>query len=452
MTDITVTQCQFAAINGRFWSDFVLSLERVQMNGSNAGLYLDMLGVGTVSVAIKHSSIHVPRAIHLLSNTGQFNVSVYSSHVSSMWTAFRIVCRSNVTMRLRDSTIEHVTHGQAFYVSAAVMNIYLRRINVKGSASFTASRLQIPHANQGTIKIEDSIFRSGTNRVLDAGNRYFVEHAVHAHDVLLVNNTFQTQNENVYLSVPRYSLPWGLILKQNMFKRCSLNMRGNIGNTSIKENTFQFPMSAITIHVQRSDDGFTEIAGNVFNGGSVSLDSDKDGEVFAVLNNLFNRTTVFLKTPTVTLNNNSFLNGTGSDVKFEGSGYEGQEINCTHNFWGTTDVKEISRRIYDWSYDETLPKIQFIPLYRFSNLTDLQYPARTFFAADGRIGGNIGGTVTLTYAASPYTVTDNIMVGKLETLIVEAGVTLRFMNGVGILVEGKTVVKARYTVCNSFKV
>ncbi|XP_048252814.1 uncharacterized protein LOC124134850 [Haliotis rufescens] len=36
----------------------------------------------------------------------------------------------------------------------------------------------------------------------------------------------------------------------------------------------------MTIHVQRSDDGFTEIAGNVFNGGSVSLESGRDGEVF----------------------------------------------------------------------------------------------------------------------------------------------------------------------------
>ncbi|XP_048249483.1 uncharacterized protein LOC124117067 [Haliotis rufescens] len=444
-SDTIITQCT-TAIAGQLWSNVSLTLERVQINESNKFIVLDRLSSHAVSLSINDSEIESSYGIRLQSNAndGRFNVRIHSSKLYSSSKGFVMrSCKSNITISAYDSVIESGYNSDSFDIDGGVMNITFRRVSVIGNRAASSFRTCIrnrPNVAPGVIDIQDSLFDIRSADILDFGGTYY--QYTTPHDVLLINNTFRTQKQydgvNVY--VWSNTLPWSLGIHGNTFENCGLKMEGSIFNTSIDGNTFVNGKSPLDINLQTPNDGSTRISTNLFQGGLITLKSERDRERFYVVENTFNSSTIVLKSPNVTLNENTFHADQEFNIKFEGDGYAGREINSTYNYWGTTDAKDIARRVFDSSYDTSLPTIKLVPFYGFPNLTNPQSPVHSFISADGTIGGSIGGTVTLAPEDSPYTVADNIMVGKLETLIVEAGVTLQFQKGFGIFVEGALIV------------
>ncbi|XP_048249485.1 uncharacterized protein LOC125378243 [Haliotis rufescens] len=445
VSDTLITQCK-TAISGQLWSNVLVSLERVQITQTNKFIVLDMLSSHTASLKISESEIESDFGTRLQSNdnAGHFHVQIHSSNLYFGFEGFVMQsCNANITMSAYDSVIESGYNSASFVIDGRVMNITFRRMSVIGNRAVTSFRTCFDHRPNlapGVIDIQDSLFDVGTVLAMDFRGAYYQYNI--PHDVILINNTIRMQNQydGVNVFVWRNSRPWHLQIHANIFENCGIRMEGSILNSSIDGNTFVNGKSPLDINLQTPNDGSTRISANLFQGGLITLKSERDRERFYVIENTFNSSTIILKSPNVTLNENTFHADQEFNIKFEGDGYADREINSTYNYWGTTDAKDIARRVFDSSYDTSLPTIKLVPFYGFPNLTNTQSPVHSFISAVGTIGGSIGGTVTLAPEDSPYTVADNIMVGKLETLIVEAGVTLQFQKGVGMLVEGTLIV------------
>ncbi|XP_046548306.1 uncharacterized protein LOC124258284 [Haliotis rubra] len=443
-SDSIISQCT-TSIAGQLWSEVSLSLERVKVNETSRFIVLDVLSSHPVSLNINESEIECSSGTRIQTNRNEvnFHVRMSSTKLYSRSTGFYMrSCNSYITINAQDSDFKSAYSSDSFDIVGGVLNITFRGVSVIGNRGATIFRTCTGSGQflaAGAIDIQDSIFDVQSVVPLD------VESGQDArHDVLLINNTFRIQNQNyegVKALIGRDSLPWSMTIHDNRFENCGLKIEGSALNTSIDGNTFLTERSAMDINVQTPEGGSTRISQNRVQGGDVKVKSEGDRERLYLTNNTFNLSTIILMSPNVTLNQNTFLAGQDYDIKFEGSGYADKEINSTYNYWGTTDAKDIASRVYDSSYDPSLPTITFVPFYGFPNLTDPRSPRPGFISADGTLGGNVGGTVTLTPEESPYTVAENIVVGKLETLIIEAGVSLRFEKGSGIFVEGALIVR-----------
>lgn len=99
--------------------------------------------------------------------------------------------------------------------------------------------------------------------------------------------------------------------------------------------------------------------------------------------------------------------------------------NVSHNWWGTTKLKDISNRIYDYYDDPKRPKVRFLPYLTKSpfgipwtppfdqpqdsmptptNKTDQPVPP---FMSGNILQGSLNESLTLTVSSSPYQVIVN---------------------------------------------
>ncbi|XP_046573868.1 uncharacterized protein LOC124281912 isoform X2 [Haliotis rubra] len=444
--DSIISQCT-TSIAGQLWSEVSLSLERVKVNETNRFIVLDGLSSHPVSLNINECEIECSYGTRLQTNYNEaiFLVKMRSTKLYSRYRGFYMPsCTSNITINAQDSVFKSTYSSSRFDIQGRVLNITFRGVSVIGSRGASYFRTCIgsrQYLAAGAIDIQDSTFDVQSVVALHISGLYQYNAR---HDVLLINNTFRIQNQNnegVKAFIRRNSHPWGMTIHDNRFENCGLKIEGSIQNTSIDGNTFVYEKSAMDINVQTPKGGSTRISQNLVQGGNIKVKSEGDRERFYLTSNTFNSSIIILMSPNVTLNENTFIAGQDYDIKFEGSGYADKDINSTHNYWGTTDSNDIASRVYDSSYDISLPIITYVPFYGFPNLTDPRSPVHSFTSADGTLGGSVGGTVILTPEEGPYTVAENIVVGKLETLIIEAGVTLRFEKGFGIFVEGALFVR-----------
>lgn len=114
-----------------------------------------------------------------------------------------------------------------------------------------------------------------------------------------------------------------------------------------------------------------------------------------------------------------------------------RQMNASLNYWGSSDVKSISTKIYDLNYDQTLFDIVFRPYLGSRNLSDIQNEEPGFISSNGDIGGTLRETISLGADNSPYLVTSNIEIQGEGKLILDAGVTLLFKAALGISVSGR---------------
>jgi len=106
------------------------------------------------------------------------------------------------------------------------------------------------------------------------------------------------------------------------------------------------------------------------------------------------------------------------------------------NYWNATTFDEIADRIYDHADNERYAAVQVSPWYLDRNRTQTASGEHTFFKGPFEIGGEVESNITLSSTEQPYRVTQNIFVPLGRSLVIEAGVTLLFIDG-GITVEGE---------------
>ncbi|CAG7818427.1 unnamed protein product, partial [Allacma fusca] len=132
------------------------------------------------------------------------------------------------------------------------------------------------------------------------------------------------------------------------------------------------------------------------------------------------------------------------DSKYEiGSHMEDQsfELNCTYNWLGHSEERDIYYRVFDRKDRFNLAKIVYIPF--LLNPTDpnteiaMTMPlfVPKFSNSDLTVGGEVTGRETLT--AGEYKVIRDISVRPGGHLQISFGATLKFLPSVGIMVGGK---------------
>ncbi|VDI65684.1 Hypothetical predicted protein, partial [Mytilus galloprovincialis] len=260
-------------------------------------------------------------------------------------------------------------------------------------------------------------------------------------------------------SINRYGISFrsfgysNLDIKGNYFssvKNNAVNIYGYVGLTFLMENTFQYGMDCVKIDVLNSNYNMT-ISDNFFVDNYAStaiLDLfQPNGNVPPIVlsRNIFqnNLNTVLLfRSPNISISHNSFENPNATyNIKVNSAGwYQNEIVNASLNFWGTTNLKEISQKIYDKSYDDTLLDVLFRPYLGSRNFSDIQNEEPPFISISGEVGGRVNGELTLTADKGQYQVTANIEVGESDILTLEPGVTLLFNKDLGINVEGTLIV------------
>lgn len=111
-------------------------------------------------------------------------------------------------------------------------------------------------------------------------------------------------------------------------------------------------------------------------------------------------------------------------------------VNASLNFWGTTNLEEIAKTIYDVEYDDTLVDIISRPYLGSKNTSDVQDKDVSFLTGY-EIGGQINGNITLPFNGSPYLAVSNIRVTKNDTLTTEASVVIYINRDIRMSVTGK---------------
>lgn len=124
------------------------------------------------------------------------------------------------------------------------------------------------------------------------------------------------------------------------------------------------------------------------------------------------------------------------NVELSESKAGGGDLNASLNYWGTVDSREIAGKLYDQKSDADLPLIIFQPYFENGSMSSFHEETLEFLTADGNIGGDVNGNVTLTMEGSPYIAVGFINVRTGDVLRVEAGVQIDFLPNNGILVEG----------------
>ncbi|GIY58670.1 protein bark beetle [Caerostris darwini] len=118
------------------------------------------------------------------------------------------------------------------------------------------------------------------------------------------------------------------------------------------------------------------------------------------------------------------------------------KINVGNNWWGTTEVNEIQKRIFDFDDWNGYAIADFNPYLGSSNIDSevIRFNNRDQLVfIDGQIGGRLYNNLKLSRRAEPYIVSSDLTVMHGATLFIDPGVVLEFYPSVGILVLGDLV-------------
>ncbi|XP_076338817.1 protein bark beetle-like [Tachypleus tridentatus] len=115
------------------------------------------------------------------------------------------------------------------------------------------------------------------------------------------------------------------------------------------------------------------------------------------------------------------------------------QINVAENWWGTLNVTEIQKRIFDFDDWNSYAVAEFSPYLEQDNMASGVVKAEVHnkpVDVDSPLGGRIYKTLTLPYRKAPYSVVSDLTILPNAKLIIEPGVQLMFYPSVGILVLG----------------
>ncbi|CAH8825388.1 unnamed protein product [Trichobilharzia szidati] len=119
-------------------------------------------------------------------------------------------------------------------------------------------------------------------------------------------------------------------------------------------------------------------------------------------------------------------------------------FNAQHNYWGTTDVIEIRKRIFDFDQWNSLSLINFNEFLISSDVVLHQTPSKVLSSAQTvdlkkkeLLEGRIEKDLFIPLRTQPYKIMSDITVMPDVTLRIEAGVRLEFAPHIGLLVLGR---------------
>ena len=282
---------------------------------------------------------------------------------------------------------------------------------------------------------------------------YTYYYSEYSHSFNIYGNTFKQNDFRQGKAVRVYNNKDNaieLVIRNNTFEGYGdvLDIYGTTDSLEITENTFynnsgvflldqswllsqKVNLTSNIFRYNDNDDAIVQLKPNV---------QDVSYSLHIVENTFENNTGVILTTTSqfIIVKNNFFENsGALYNIKVIPGSANSAPLNASLNYWGTTNVKEISSQIYDNSYDDTLFDVLFRPYLGSRNFSDIQDEDAGFIGPDGEIGGNLAESVTLTSDSSPYVVTSNIEISVDGALTIEAGVTLLFKSSQGIVVHGR---------------
>ena len=143
--------------------------------------------------------------------------------------------------------------------------------------------------------------------------------------------------------------------------------------------------------------------------------------------------------PDFLLQYNIFNNQDMDKEFFLGSGdcgaYHGElQLNARYNWWGTSDAKEIARKIFDFGDWNDRGYVRFLPVSTSRNF--ISFNKTVPFINSSRLGGYKDTSLRLTVENSPYLVETDLTINWNSNITIDPGVTLLFESRVGLLVLG----------------
>ena len=115
-------------------------------------------------------------------------------------------------------------------------------------------------------------------------------------------------------------------------------------------------------------------------------------------------------------------------------------VNVSSNYWGTVDEATIRDRIVDFGYCSRLANADFFPYLMSPSGPAVSLAASrdtSIVRPNSVVRGRVSANTTIPLSGSPYTVVGDITVLPGQTLLIEAGVELRFTTNRGMMVEGR---------------
>ena len=240
----------------------------------------------------------------------------------------------------------------------------------------------------------------------------------------------------------------------------SQNYNNNNNKIVIERCTFvnQTEIS-VTVDIQ----GAATIKNNSFlNNRNVCIDIEKVQKTMSLERNIFTGNSIEKPLPlyvqelstisaavilrskiSMTLQYNVFKN---PDIQFQlATTVEDAEytIDARYNYWGSVDINDVMNSLLCYPRQRLLAKILYHPY--LDSEDDDSYNATSRRYPDVVQGHDIGGIVTdeveLYDTHTPYRVTTDIIVHATGSLLISAGVTLKFESGRGIIVMGTSQVQ-----------
>jgi len=288
------------------------------------------------------------------------------------------------------------------------------RIRVKGdlisqgtpasNISFTSLNTNKQPGNWYGIQFEST----SINSVLDNMNVEFSENGVREESVSIdvTNSTFQFNKlSGVYLS------------------RSSPNITSNLFLSNGK-NTINLysPGSGYALSIQA---GSSPVITNN------TLQNNRTG-IYVYGNQ------VLVDNPNPVVTNNSIFSESTFDTYYSASLFANAaqtNLNASNNWWGSTDIIEISARIKDNTDDPSAAVVDFTPFLDGANGVPVP-------------GNFLIGTLTidtLLLADTTYVVLGDLIVPAGKTLTVQPGATLRFVDNAALLVDGNIILQGSST-------
>ena len=115
-------------------------------------------------------------------------------------------------------------------------------------------------------------------------------------------------------------------------------------------------------------------------------------------------------------------------------------VNVSSNYWGTTDEATIRDRIADFGYCSRLASAEYFPYLKSPSGPAVPFAVfrdTSILRPNSIVRGRVFSNTTIPLSGSPYTVVGDLTILREQTLIVEAGVELRFTANTGIMIEGR---------------
>lgn len=453
---------QYLVYADRLDGNLSVSINETRVKSRSSALYINLNDTKNLSLKFTQSTFSSGAYViqlresktHIDLRNVKIDISNCFMYSSGSYVLYLQSCSSHLAAAITESNFSSVYYFNTNLFQFQSMDISISETNFRDSDEtlfFTFCNVESPSNYTNAINITKNVFNSsrrGQDIIISKGNTNEKSHAIY-----ITNNSFglddTTSRRRINTTGYLYSeCPHTIDIRSNKFVNSIetvIDLRLGCKEVYISNNLFENNMQCIYMASRQKMNAF-EVSSNTFKNNTLT-----DGVIFldemisnitSIMHNMFvNNTNVAIafRTPDVILKYNFFKKGKDNYIlkALPSNTPSGKIANASLNYWGTTDVKEIAKSIYDKDFDDALFDVVFRPYLGSQNITDIQDKSASFVTSDGEVGGSVNGNLTLTKDKSWYLVVSNIEVGNKDILTIESGVVLLVKAGVGIKVFGK---------------